>query len=95
MFTPNDDEWNDRFVVASQSLRSIYVQVFSRTGKKVYEFSGQGTRLQEWKGWDGKINGGAEASPGVYFYIIRAVGWDDIEYKGKLYRGTVYLIREK
>lgn len=95
VFTPNDDDWNDRFVVASQSLRSIYVQVFSRTGKKVYEFSGQGTRLQEWKGWDGKIDGGAEASPGVYFYIIRAVGWDDVEYKGKLYRGTVYLIREK
>jgi gliding motility-associated-like protein len=95
VFTPNDDEWNDRFVVASQSLRTIYVQIFSRTGKKVYEFSGQGTRLQEWKGWDGKINGGADASPGVYFYIIRAVGWDDIEYKGKLYRGTVYLIREK
>ncbi len=95
VFTPNNDDWNDRFVVASQSLRSIFVQVFSRTGKKVYEFSGQGTRLQEWKGWDGKIDGGAEASPGVYFYIIRAVGWDDVEYKGKLYRGTVYLIREK
>lgn len=95
VFTPNDDTYNDRFVVSSKSLRSIYVQVFSRTGKKVYEFSGQGTRLQEWKGWDGKIDGGAEASPGVYFYIIRAVGWDDIEYKGKLYRGTVYLIREK
>lgn len=95
VFTPNNDDWNDRFVVASQSLRSIYVQVFSRTGKKVYEFSGQGTRLQEWKGWDGKIDGGAEASPGVYFYIIRAVGWDDVEYRGKLYRGTVYLIREK
>jgi gliding motility-associated-like protein len=95
VFTPNNDTWNDRFVVASQSLRSIHVEVFSRTGKKVYEFSGQGTKLAEWKGWDGKINGSADASPGVYFYIIRAVGWDDKEYKGKLYRGTVYLIREK
>ncbi len=95
VFTPNEDTYNDRFVVASQSLRSIYVQVFSRTGKKVYEFSGQGDKLREWKGWDGKINGGPEASPGVYYYIIRAVGWDDVEYRGKLYRGSVYLIREK
>ena len=63
VFTPNNDSWNDRFVVASQSLRSIHVQVYSRTGKKVYEFSGQGTKLAEWKGWDGKINGGSEASP--------------------------------
>ena len=95
VFTPNNDTWNDWFVVASQSLRSIHVQVFSRIGKKVYEFSGQGPKLAEWKGWDGKINGGAEASPGVYFYIIRAVGWDDEEYKGKAYRGMVYLMREK
>lgn len=95
VFTPNDDTWNDYFAVASQSLRSIHVQVFSRIGRKVYEFSGQGTKLQEWKGWNGKINGGSDASPGVYFYIIRAVGWDDVEYKGKVYRGTVYLIREK
>lgn len=95
VFTPNDDPYNQKFVVAKKSLRSIHMQVFSRTGKKVYEFSGHGTELDEWEGWDGKINGKADASPGVYYYIIRAVGWDDIEYEGKLYRGTVYLIREK
>jgi gliding motility-associated-like protein len=95
VFTPNDDTYNDRFVVAGKSLRSLYVQIFSRSGKKVYEFTGHDSELKDWEGWDGKINGKADASPGVYYYIIHAVGWDDVLYKGKLYRGVVHLYREK
>ncbi len=95
VFTPNEDGYNDRFIVSGKSLRSLYVQIFSRTGKKIYEFSGHDSGLKDWEGWDGKINGKADASPGVYYYIIHAVGWDDEMYKGKLYRGVVYLYREK
>ncbi|MBN2254253.1 MAG: gliding motility-associated C-terminal domain-containing protein, partial [Deltaproteobacteria bacterium] len=93
-FTPDDDGYNDRFRVYSKSLRYLSVEVFSRSGLKVYGFSGEGDRLKEWEGWDGKINNSSiEARPGIYFYIIRAFGWDDIKYDSKEYRGFVYLYR--
>ena len=50
--------------------------------------------LKRWKGWDGNLNNTSiKTSPGVYFYIIRALGWDNINYDSKEYRGVVYLYR--
>jgi hypothetical protein len=40
-------------------------------------------------GWDGKISGGTEASPGVYYYIIKAIGFDGEEYE---YTGALQLV---
>lgn len=94
VFTPDGDGLNDYFVVASQSLRYLSVEVFSRSGLKVYDFIGEGETLRNWKGWDGKINNSSrEATPGVYFYVISAYGWDDEVYDDKLTRGFVYLYR--
>jgi gliding motility-associated-like protein len=94
VFSPNGDGINDKFIVESKSLKSLSVEIFSRSGKKVYSFYGAGEPLMEWKGWDGNVNStSVKASPGVYFYVIRASGWDDINYNGKEYRGTVYLYR--
>ncbi|MCX6254956.1 MAG: gliding motility-associated C-terminal domain-containing protein [Bacteroidia bacterium] len=94
VFTPDGDGLNDNFMVESKSLRLISVEVFSRSGMKVYSFYGEGENLREWKGWDGNINASSiKASPGVYFYIIRAYGWDDVDYNSKDYRGFVYLYR--
>ena len=94
VFTPDGDGYNDRFMVESKSLRYIIVEVFSRSGLKVYGFSGEDDRLKDWTGWDGNINNSSiKAAPGVYFYIIRAIGWDDIRYDSKEYRGVVYLYR--
>ena len=94
VFTPNNDGINDNFMVESKSLKYISVEVFSRSGLKVYSFFGEGELLREWKGWDGNINvSSVKAAPGVYFYFIRAYGWDDIDYNSKLYRGVVYLYR--
>ena len=95
VFTPNGDTYNDYFRVYSKSLKYIHMKIFNRQGYKVYDWQGGSDEMKEWQGWDGKINGHGEASPGVYYYVIRAVGWDDIRYEGKLYRGTVYLFREK
>ena len=53
VFTPDGDGLNDNFMVESKSLRHISVEVFSRSGMKVYDFYGEGERLREWKGWDG------------------------------------------
>ncbi len=94
VFTPDGDGYNDSFVVERISLKYINVKIYSRSGLKVYSFDGEGERLKEWEGWDGYVNStSAKASPGVYFYLIRAVGWDDIVYNGKEYRGFVYLYR--
>jgi hypothetical protein len=94
VFTPDDDGYNDRFRIDSKSLRFVSMEIFTQSGLKVYGFSGEGERLKEWDGWDGRINNSSiEARPGVYFYIIRALGWDDVKYDAKEYRGFVYLYR--
>ena len=95
VFTPNGDSYNDKFLVYGKSLQSIYVQIFNRLGKRIYEYTGHGAAIKDWEGWDGKINGRSDASPGIYYYVIRAVGYDDIKYKGKEYTGVLYLYREK
>lgn len=92
VFTPDGDGNNDFFFVDNKSLRTIFVQVFSKNGQRVYVFDGEGDELKDWQGWDGKI-GNSKASPGIYFYIIRARGWDDVVYKGKEFRGFLYLYR--
>jgi gliding motility-associated-like protein len=94
VFTPNEDGLNDKFMVNKASLRYISILIFSRNGTKVYDFFGEGQILKEWDGWDGNVgNSSAKASPGVYYYIIKALGWDDIKYDSKEYRGFVYLYR--
>jgi len=94
VFTPDEDGYNDKFRIESKSLRFVSMEVFSQSGLKVYGFSGDGDRLKAWEGWDGKVNNSTvDARPGIYFYIIRAFGWDDVRYDSKEYRGFVYLYR--
>jgi hypothetical protein len=81
-------------MVDKRSLKTISVDIFSRSGLRVYSFYGEGDMVKAWNGWDGYVNNSSfKASPGIYFYIIRARGWDDIKYEGKEYRGFVYLYR--
>ena len=94
VFTPDGDGINDNFIVESKSLRSINVEIYSQSGIMVYSFSGEGQALSEWTGWDGNVNKSSrKAAPGVYYYLIRALGWDDRVFGGKLYRGFLYLYR--
>ena len=94
VFTPDGDGLNDYFVVASESLRHLNVQIFSRSGLRVYDFEGEDADLKDWKGWDGNVNHTSiKASSGVYFYIILAYGWDDVVYDNKETKGFVYLYR--
>jgi len=94
VFTPDGDGLNDYFIVEATSLRHLNIEIYSRSGLKVYNFDGEGETLRNWKGWDGNINDSSrEATPGVYFYIIMAYGWDDIVYDDKKTRGFVYLYR--
>jgi gliding motility-associated-like protein len=94
VFTPNGDGTNDFFMVDKSSLKYINVEVYSRSGVRVYSFYGEGPFLKDWNGWDGNVNNSSvKASPGIYFYVITAQGWDDIKYTGKKYTGFVYLYR--
>jgi len=97
VFTPNGDGVNDYFLVQAKSLKSFKITIFSRSGRKVYEFE-QTEEKFKWEGCDGTVNGKGEnfAQPGVYFYVIEAVGWDAERYRGHPpYKGFVYLYREQ
>ena len=94
VFTPNGDNINDFFMVDAISLRRLDVRIFSRSGMKVFDFTGQSESLINWRGWDGNVNNSSsKASPGIYYYIIQAVGWDDVIYDSKEYRGFLHLYR--
>jgi gliding motility-associated-like protein len=88
VFSPNGDGINDFFQVKAQTLRSFNGMIVNRWGRTVYEW----TNWQDYEaGWDGKINGGSDASPGVYYFVIKAVGMDDQEYEEQ---GPVHLVRD-
>lgn len=94
VFSPDGDGLNDNFRIESKSLKYVSMEVFSRSGLRVYYFYGEGDRLAAWEGWNGNVNeSSVKASPGVYFYIIKARGWDDVDYSSKEQRGFVYLYR--
>jgi hypothetical protein len=71
---------NPYFLVKFQSLKRLKITIFNRWGKilQVYE----NNDVQGYKGtalasaWDGKV-GGKLATPGVYYYVVDAVGRDD------------------
>lgn len=94
VFTPNQDGINDRFIFiqAEQNVRSIRefeVSIYSRQGQRVYYYQGN---IHQWEGWDGTIGRShRKAAPGVYYYIIRARGWDEREFTGNEYRGALHL----
>lgn len=86
VFTPDGDEFNNVFMVRAVSMRSFSAMVFNRNGRKVHEWTDPS------EGWDGRIDGGSLASPGVYYYIIAGEGWDDKKYE---FTGPLYLYRAR
>lgn len=84
-FTPNGDGTNDEFRVAYRSIESFYICIYDQWGRRVYESE------DITQGWDGTV-GGKLGTVGTYFYVIKAKGTDDEEYKKK---GTINLIRSK
>lgn len=66
VFSPNGDEINDYFEVTTPGDYAYSFRIFSKAGLQVY--SSQSPLIR----WDGRTIGGQEASPGVYFYVIRS-----------------------
>jgi gliding motility-associated-like protein len=86
VFSPDGMGYNDVFTVRAVSMRDFHALIYNRYGKKIYESRDPSA------GWDGKSDGGGQASPGVYYYIITGTGWDDREYE---FTGPLHLFRSR
>lgn len=65
---------NDEWKVSYKSLISFECHIFNKWGKQLFSTTNPA------KGWDGKY-GGKYVPSGVYYYVIKAEGADDIKYK--------------
>jgi gliding motility-associated-like protein len=95
VFTPdNGDAYNNVFRSSDVSVEFVDITIFSRTGLKVHQYTGN---IRDWEGWDGTIrNSGRKAPVGVYFYIIsRLNAYEDKENPigKKVMTGYVHLYR--
>lgn len=97
IFTPGSDH-NTNFSMQAENLASIDLMIFNRWGAKVFEKtsieydntpsnSDTGSKILL---WNAKTNNGNEADPGVYFYILKAQGLDNVVYNE---HGTITLIK--
>jgi len=64
VFTPNNDNINDLFIIRSNGVDTYTFTVFTRSGVRVYKTTGK-TIV-----WDGRNPAGMYVSPGVYFYVL-------------------------
>ncbi|NQY11699.1 MAG: gliding motility-associated C-terminal domain-containing protein [Flavobacteriales bacterium] len=85
VFTPNGDEYNEKFMVTYLNICELTGRIFNRWGEKLSQWEGVET------GWDGRTFAGEEVPDGVYFYIIDAIGCDGKEYFDNV--GSVTIIR--
>lgn len=96
VITPNGDGTNDYLEFEAQSLRSMEGKIFDRWGKLIFTWTWNEEDQVPVPGWwDGKLENGQDALPGVYYYVIKAIGQKDQDFSGKEYTGFVHLIREK
>jgi len=110
VFTPGGDTNDKFFLDVSQlkdnSVKEIQIDVYSRSGVRVYHYEGPPSyesNPNSYKGnpgWDGTYaDGTLKASSGIYYYTVIITGWDNEVYedqrKGtKTFTGFVYLIRQ-
>lgn len=76
VFTPNGDNTNDRWEPFTYGYTAANVRIYSRWGRKVYDFDGPIAPGTIW-GWDGKINGGGDAAQGTYYFLIAFTSLDN------------------
>ena len=93
VFTPNGDGENDVFRFQTETLQFMEGYIFNRWGKQIFSWTWNESEDEPDPGWwDGKLDSGNEASPGVYFWAYKATGKDGHTYEDK---GAVHLIRAK
>lgn len=83
VFTPNGDGMNDKFDVNCDKIVEYNIVIFNRWGNKLFESNDIDNP------WDG-TNKGKDVPEGTYFFIVKAVGLDDVVWDKK---GSISLIR--
>lgn len=86
VFTPNNDDSNDRWVISpasgTESSGEISIRVYSKIGSLVYESSSLGEE------WDGNTSGKA-VPVDTYFYVIDIA----MPFSKREFKGTVTVLR--
>ena len=83
VFTPNGDGYNDSFYAEGKKIQSLYLAVYNRWGKLIFETNNPNFA------WDG-TQGGEPCAPGVYYYVAEVV-FANGEKENK--KGTITLVR--
>ena len=73
VFTPNGDGVNDVFYTPNRNIVSYSLDIFNRWGQLLFSSD------SPLKGWDGTF-GGQMVPDGVYVYILKAKGADEVTY---------------
>lgn len=74
VFTPNNDQNNDFFLLTQFGISKIDWKIYDRWGVLVCE------SFDPAYGWDGKNTKGKPCTDGTYYYVIDALGVDDVKY---------------
>jgi len=85
IFTPNEDNTNDFFIVSNSGGFPLKLRIFTRAGILVYE--AEGSTLT----WDGSTASGLKVKSGIYFYSLEALSGDPNKRYTKA--GFLYLYR--
>lgn len=64
VFSPNNDGFNDRFLIKHNNVVNFSGIIYDRWGNKVYNW----TDIDE--GWNGRTKSGKQVTNGVYFYVL-------------------------
>jgi len=75
VFTPNGDDANRLWEPFVYGYTAAAMKIYNRWGQKVHEMEGVLTAGSDW-GWDGRINGNADAEQGTYYYLLSLTGLD-------------------
>ena len=84
-FTPNGDGYNDTFGPVTKGIGSLEMNINDRNGRFIHKIDSVNGR------WDGNMPSGSAAPQGVYFYLLKATGYDNLEY---VRQGNVNLYRD-
>jgi gliding motility-associated-like protein len=78
VFTPNGDGYNDSFQPLVLNTPAYSLTIVNRWGKQVFY------SRNPFQYWQGRVDGGEEAAPGMYFWRVTATGCrgEPVTFKG-------------
>ncbi|HEX8514607.1 MAG TPA: gliding motility-associated C-terminal domain-containing protein [Bacteroidia bacterium] len=88
VMTPNDDGYNDRFIIQNlENYPNTRLTIVNRSGKVVYKSEAYDNN------WDGRVQSGSESygnmvADGTYYYFVEMEGTD------KVYKGAITVLRQ-